>query len=69
MQSMIPRGGGREYRSRMTAPFSHMQACVVTQWIQPTFAGPDVADVASPFLIGAMVGSLGEPAKHGSLAM
>jgi hypothetical protein len=27
---------------------------VLTQWIQPTFARPDVADLSGPFLIGAI---------------
>ena len=66
MQSMIPRGGPAD-----NAAGVHNQddGPVLTQWIQPTFAGPDVADLSGPFLIGAMVGSLGEPAKYGSLAM
>ena len=66
MQSMIPRGGPADNAAGVQIKDD---GPVLTQWIQPTFARPDVADLSGPFLIGAMVGSLGEPAKHGSLAM
>ena len=51
MQSMIPRGGPAD-----NAPGVHNQddGPVLTQWIQPTFARPDVADLSSPFLIEAI---------------
>jgi hypothetical protein len=43
---MIPRGGPAD-----DAPRVQIQddGPVLTQWIQPTFARPDVADLSGPF--------------------
>ena len=46
MQSMIPRGGPADNAAGVQIKDD---GPVLTQWIQPTFARPDVADLSGPF--------------------
>ena len=42
----------RECRSKITAKFAMMPPLVRGPWRTPTLTGPDVTDIARPFLVG-----------------